>query len=184
MNLLATALGLARFALPVGLVLLAMALWLTLRSGAAGPGVPGERELPVVGGLVTGVREVAVPAADPGAPARKAIELDLQTEAGGTPMKLRIDAAIATERVTAALNRRATVRYDPADGNRLYVLTADDAEIVSHADIARRLRQEREQTQAAARPPATLWAAGAALGVIGTVGIAWRRRLQAPRAAA
>jgi hypothetical protein len=184
MNLLAAALGLARFALPVGLALLAVALWLTLRSGAAAPAVPGERELPIVGGLVTGLREVALPAAGDGAPARKALELDLQTEAGGTPMRLRIDAAIATERVAAALNRRATVRYDPADGNRLYVLTADDAEIVSHADIARRLQQERAQTRAAARPPTTLWAAGAALGVIGAAGIAWRRRRLAAQAAA
>jgi hypothetical protein len=180
MRVLVLLLGLAKYAVLIGLIVLGLALWSTLRASTGG-GLPKLKELRPVGGLVMGGREVTVERKHRKSgttTTQKFFELDLQTEAGGTPTKLRVDHTIGRERLEPLMNRRIAVHYDPSDVNMVFVLQAGGSDVIPYAEMAA-LQQERADTTKAADGSARSWMGGLLLIVLGAAGVAWRRRLAA-----
>jgi hypothetical protein len=172
-------LGYAWLALLAGVGLIGMAAYSAYSAGHGG-GMPEAADLSAAKGTVVGGREMTVERKRRrgGKTTTHFFELDLQPDAGGELVKLRVDYAIDRAKLQAAMDQKVSASYDASDHNMVYEILGDKGPIVSKDDMAKILVAKAEADKAT-------FASGGMLGfavllaLLGGGGLVWRRKLLA-----
>lgn len=178
-KLLLWLLGYAGIVLLIGVGLLGFGAYSAYKAGH-GAGMPEAQDLTSASGSLVNGREITVERKRRrgGRSTERFYELDFQPAAGGELVKLRADIALPVDKLKSSMGDQVSVKYDGGDHNIIYEMSSPRGPHVEWAEMARILQVKADRDKESFTSGGMLGFA-ALLAVLGGLGLAWRRKLQA-----
>ena len=182
-TLLIKVLGLSRYALLVGVLLVGVAIYDKYKAEHGG-GAPAQSELTTVVGEIADGREVTVERKRRrgGKTTTQYYELDVKPAGRADLLKLRVDHDVPKERLEASTaSDKLTITYEPSDVNMVFGINDGKTNFISYDEVAKLLQARADRE---AQSSGGLIGVGVLLALLGAGGFFWRRRLAASQAEA